>query len=276
MTGLQATLAPLGVDMFDRGELRTIRIDNPPGSRIGQTTERRYWTGRAWQLGTAAYWENIAADASPPQSYQLGEGLAEELGACLLGGYGVPADVAAAAFARLRDEGVFQNVGRSNAAKLEALLSEPFTEFPKPRRYRFPHQRAGRIDAALTALASARPPTEPLRLRDWLQRIPGVGPKTASWVVRNQTASDDVAIIDIHIIRAGTAAGVFDAGWRVERDYRRFEQAFLLWAAEAGIRTSFLDACVWGVLAHAGTDARDILGTPHLSTLPPPVWPIDA
>lgn len=34
-----------------------------------------------------------------------------------------------------------------------------------------------------------------------------IGPKTASWIVRNYRKSDCVAIIDIHIHRAGLLAG---------------------------------------------------------------------
>ncbi|MDZ3993341.1 hypothetical protein PspTeo4_24872 [Pseudomonas sp. Teo4] len=40
-------------------------------------------------------------------------------------------------------------------------------------------------------------------LRDWLLELPGIGYKTASWVARNWLDADDVAILDIHILRAG-------------------------------------------------------------------------
>ena len=51
----------------------------------------------------------------------------------------------------------------------------------------------------------------PVALRDWLLAIPGIGPKTASWIVRNRTGSSAVAIIDVHILRAGTSAGSVQA-----------------------------------------------------------------
>jgi thermostable 8-oxoguanine DNA glycosylase len=170
---------------------------------------------------------------------------------------------------------VFQESARFSAADIEALLTEPFIEFGAARRYRFPRQRAMRLHGALRTLKAGNPPAQPLQLRDWLLQVPGIGPKTASWVVRNHTASNEVAIIDIHIIRAGTAAGVFDHRWRVERDYEQFEHAFLHWARHGEIAASLLDACVWGVLAHAGSDSRDILGTTRLSVAPQPVWPVD-
>jgi endonuclease III len=46
-------------------------------------------------------------------------------------------------------------------------------------------------------------------MRQLLLSIEGIGPKTASWIVRNVMGSDDVAIIDIHILRACTGMGVF-------------------------------------------------------------------
>ena len=96
-------------------------------------------------------------------------------------------------------------------------------------------------------------PDTPRDIRDWLVDAPGVGPKTASWIVRNRFACDEVAIIDIHIRRAGEAAGVFDRRWRVERDYPKYEALFLAWAEHGGVRASILDACIWSELASLGS-----------------------
>jgi thermostable 8-oxoguanine DNA glycosylase len=259
------------IDVY-RGELREVTVPRRAGA---PATTRHYWTGLPWQLGSAAYWEALARTSNPAGTYQLGQTLAEEIGACVLGGYGIPAQLALAAFRRLRDAGVFRDDDCSTRAQVEELLSEPFHEFDAPRRYRFPRQKATRLHAALDALRVSTPPELPLELREWLMRLPGVGPKTASWIVRNHTGSGEVAIIDIHIIRAGTAAGVFDARWSVSRDYETFERAFVSWASQAGISAAALDATVWGVLANAGAAARDILGTTQLSALPDAVWPID-
>ena len=53
---------------------------------------------------------------------------------------------------------------------------------------------------------SQRLPQEPLSLREFLLQLHGIGYKTASWIVRNFTGSDDVAIVDIHLRRAGVIA----------------------------------------------------------------------
>lgn len=260
-----------------RGDLRTLFIDGPERARKTPTPAahtRRYWTGQDWQLGSAAYWETITREAQPPADYRLGRSFAEEVGACLLGGYGIPSAVALAAFERLREEDVFRTQ-QPDPARIEALLQTPFRIKDRSTRYRFPHQKAARLALTLDVIARSEVPQKPTAIRDWLMTLPGIGPKTASWVVRNHTGSDDVAIIDIHIIRAGTAAGVFSPTWRVASDYQLFEQAFLQWADHAHLPASFLDACIWGALAYAGADARDILGTERLSDQPRAVWPVD-
>ena len=78
-----------------------------------------------------------------------------------------------------------------------------------------------------------------------MRGLHGVGPKTAAWIVRNTTGSAQVAIIDIWVARALTSAGVFKPGWRVERHYDRFEEAFLQYAAHGRVAPGALDLCIW-------------------------------
>lgn len=287
-----ANLIPTPSDRHMRGDLRTLHLKQ----RINKAKSRnnirprstnangrdgvvslkvyQYWSGQAWQLGSAAYWEEIARHAERPVQYRLGADLFEEVGACLLGGYGVPFTVAEAAFCRLRDEGVFVAHSVWGAPDVETMLRTPLDCMGSLRRYRFPRQRARRIDDAMRFLADSHEPIGDSDCRDWLTSIRGVGPKTASWVVRNQRASNSVAIIDVHVVRAGTAAGVFCPGWKLPSQYDLFEQAFLGWASHASLDAALLDACIWGALARAGSAARDIFGVKALHTLPAPVWPI--
>jgi hypothetical protein len=257
-----------------RGELRTLRIPLSASNAIpDRPVSRRYWSGHEWQLGSAAYWESITSAAERPPHFRLGRTFLEEVGACMLGGYGIATPIAHAAFERLQQAGVFADAWTADA--IEGLLRSTFNVGGRVVRYRFPRQKAARLANALAVVRSSAVPSEPVAMRDWLTSLSGVGPKTASWIVRNHTGSNDVAIIDIHIIRAGIASGVFSQEWRVARDYLLFEQAFLQWARHAGLEASLLDACIWGVLAHAGASARDILGTKHLTDQPRPVWPVD-
>jgi hypothetical protein len=49
----------------------------------------------------------------------------------------------------------------------------------------------------------------------------------ASWIVRNWLGSNDVAILDIHVIRAGKRMGLFSTIGRVEQHYLKMERRVL-------------------------------------------------
>jgi len=219
-------------------------------------------------LATPAFWIEQARQRPRPETYQVGSTLLEEVALCLLGGHGITEQMAYVSFARLRGEGLLTGA-RQSVPRLHAALARPFDVpgCPRPVRYRFPMLKAERLSAAIDVLASSTPPSpnQPRVLRDWLLRVPGVGAKTASWVLRNLTRSDDIAVIDIHIRRAGVVAGVFDPTWKLPRDYRRFEEAFVQWARLGGVPTADLDACIWASLAELGRRARVILGVKSLS-----------
>lgn len=226
-----------------------------------------------WQessrLGTPAFWIDQTRTRVRPESYRIGASLAEETALCLLGGHGITEMMALASFQRLRDEGLL--AGAPSERDLYEALSRPFefAERPRPVKYRFPRLKAERLAAALHILHTQQAPDglAPRALRDWLLVLPGVGMKTASWTVRNLTSSNDVAIIDIHIRRAGVAAGVFSRHWKLPKDYRRFEEAFVEWASYGGVRTADLDWCIWSWLAELGRDARMLFGVENLSDL---------
>ncbi|MBB2924116.1 hypothetical protein [Cellulomonas cellasea] len=224
----------------------------------------------ATYLATPAFWIEQARQRPRPETYQVGSTLLEEVALCLLGGHGITEQMAYVSFARLRAEGLLTGAPQS-VTTLHAALARPFDlpGRPRPVRYRFPMLKAERLSAAIDVLATTTPPSrdEPRVLRDWLLRLPGVGAKTASWVLRNLTRSDDIAVIDIHIRRAGVVAGVFDPAWKLPKDYRRFEEAFVEWARVGGVPTADLDACIWASLAELGRHARVVLGVNTLSDL---------
>ena len=152
--------------------------------------------------------------------------------------------LALAAYRRVRDRGLLATVPA--IAEVESALSEPFmTPQGLKRHYRFPHQKARYLAVSLKAMRGIDPPSNDLALRDLLMTLPGVGPKTASWVVRNHRGSDAVAIIDVHILRAGRHVGLFPAAWDPHRHYIQLESVFLEFATALGVRTSLLDALIW-------------------------------
>jgi len=230
--------------------------------------------GHTWELGSAAFWPHLARSAAPA-SHRLADSLPAELVACILGGFGVLGDVGIAAFAALRRDGVLTTAQSADerADTISTLLRQPMPipGRPRPVRYRFWRQRGRRIADALALLEQWRgnPDLDPAlapdarEMRDRLLAIPGVGPKTASWTVRNHLDSDDVAIIDIHIARAGVTAGLFCRYWRLPNDYARYEQAFLSWSQAAEVRASTLDAVIWRTLADLGPHGDTLLGAPR-------------
>lgn len=229
--------------------------------RVGGCTLRFRW-GQPHLLGTCAYWIDQTRQRRVPSSYHIGQSLSEEVVACLLGGFGVPAEIGLGAFRTLRAEGLVSLSPPPTPHEVEAALRRPIRAVGGHRsvRYRFPRQRAQRICAALELLSEEQAPTSPLALRSWLLRIPGVGLKTASWVVRNHLGADEVAIIDIHVRRAGLAAGFFDPSWTPVRHYDLFERSFLAVSRLGGVSPAALDACIWGQLHSLGSANHAILG----------------
>ena len=209
-----------------------------PGVRWGSPSNPfspAYWAARcAWPSGLI------------PQFVVCDGSLAEEIGFCLLGGYGIRYEMNLLAFRRLRSEGAF-DLSRSCAeAHVLELLLAPFNFAGRAVRYRFPRQRARRIIKMRSALEVRNfMSLPPLALRDALQSLDGVGPKTASWVVRNLLGSDDIAILDVHIIRVCQSIGLFPTCVKLPGDYPTLEEFFLLFARKIGVRPSVLDAVMW-------------------------------
>lgn len=178
-------------------------------------------------------------------NYKLGTTLKEEVGACLLGGHGIPASVGLAAFRHVKQKGAFLDEPPTEPVLLE-WLREPLAVEGRQVRYRFAVQKARYLSAALSRLALEEPPLASGKaLRNWLLASPGIGPKTASWVARNWLDADDVAILDIHVLRAGLLGGFFSKGLTVERHYLALEEQFLRLSQGLGVRASELDALIW-------------------------------
>jgi N-glycosylase/DNA lyase len=242
-------------------------VDSQSYSREFPDAQCEVLPGVVWGLIEAfpspAYWAYQAwanDQEREPLNYRLGESLAEEVGACLLGGHGIPAQVGLAAFAHLRGLGAFAGDAPSESQLLEWLI-QPLNVGGRPIRYRFAKQKARYLQAALASLGRGNIPLHSGRaLRDWLIALPGIGYKTASWVARNWLDADDVAILDIHILRAGSLAGFFSPGLTVERHYLELEQEFLALSNAIGVRPSKLDALMWYQMMSATDLVHGLMG----------------
>ena len=209
-----------------------------PGVRWGRPDEPMtpaYWAVRC-RWGEAGEADFVTRTGS----------LVEEVAFCLLGGFGITYEVNAAAFDRLKAAGAFnRNCAPTESWFLEQLTA-PLDVAGRSIRYRFPRQRARRLALMHEALDGVRPEAlTALELRDELLNLEGVGPKTASWIVRNLRGSDEVAILDIHVLRACSAMAVFPEEVSLPKDYEALERRFLNFATAIEVRASILDAVMW-------------------------------
>lgn len=214
---------------------------------------------------TPAYWVYQAISRrmeGGPLRYRLGRSLAEEVGACLLGGHGIRATVGLAAYERLRLSGAFERASIPSEEQIRYWLNEPLSVGGRPVRYRFAAQKARYLARCMSAVHAAPTFATGRELRDWLVSLPGIGPKTASWISRNWMDADDVAILDVHIIRFGIAIGLFDKSLRVEKHYAKLEALFLDFCNRVGVRASELDAVIWHEMASSPASVRALSTKP--------------
>lgn len=231
--------------VFIESKYGLVQLELPPEAH--EILPNVTW-GNVSGFPTISYWlykvleKRISGDLI---SYKLGNSLLEEIGACLLGGHGIPAANGLAAYEHLRSKGVFSGEKHDKEIILE-WLSEPISLKDKTFKYRFAKQKANYIHSAIEKITSESAPLQSGKgLRDWLVDIKGIGLKTASWVARNWLDADDVAILDIHIYRAGLLGGFFDEGFTIEKNYQELESCFINLAQSMKVRTSELDAVIW-------------------------------
>src|SRR5438094_8263106 len=103
--------------------------------------------GSVDSFGSAAYW--IYQARKIPVALQSQQSLRDETVACLLGGYGMPAEVGAAAFRAVSASGLLARAARPTHAAIGKVLSQPLTLGRRTVRYRFPKQKARYLAAAL-------------------------------------------------------------------------------------------------------------------------------
>jgi N-glycosylase/DNA lyase len=219
--------------------------------------------GDPWILFTPAYWLAQAwmhqADRTGTSRYCTKQDLIHELGFCMLGGFGITAELATAAFTRCKDAGLFDRFETRVEVWVERL-SERMVVNERLVKYRYPKQKAKFLAAAMSYVKGHQFRLDsPLALRNQLLEIDGVGYKTASWVVRNVLDSDDVAILDIHLIRAGRLCGLYSKHDDVQRDYLNMEERFLSFSRALRLRPAVLDCLIWDEMRAAGSLPIDML-----------------
>ena len=205
--------------------------------------------GHFTQLYTPAFWklQYILSDFSSFNiSHKLACNIIEEIVMCILGGYGIPSEMGIIAFDRLKERGLI--CSKASYKDIYDALSSPFDLVSgKQVTYRFFNQKSRYIYKFLSRndLISI-PDSDDILLRDWLLSVDGIGLKTASWVTRNWLNSNNVAILDIHVLRAGKLTGFFES--EVLSDYLRQERQYLEFCNAINVEASNMDAIIWSFM----------------------------
>ena len=231
---------------LDAGIVKQVLI--PPPEQC--VVEKVKW-GEYDRVFTPAYWkvQTLMSDTLNQKiNYKCGDSLAEEIAACVLGGYGITAETGFAAFQALKKNGLLSKdvaLDHDLRSNIYTILSAGFLLNNKKIRYRFAYQRAERLSYSLRKINTESIPRTDIAFRDWLLTFNGIGPKTASWITRNWFDSDNVAIIDIHIFRACTIMGLFTGKERVDKDYFKLEKLFLQLTRAMNVCASKIDVIIW-------------------------------
>lgn len=196
------------------------------------------YTNAFWKLQYELYKDTLKKEVSKNRN------LLEEIVSCLLGGYGFKAELGWKAFQRLKNKRIIRQGVKYET--ILAALSEPFMIDKKQVYYRFPAQKSKYIFKLLNRQDLNRIPSDnALSLRNWLLSVEGIGPKTASWITRNYTGANTVAIIDVHIYRAGLLTGFISKELNVQRDYFEIEKCFIDYCKSIDTQPSIMDLIMW-------------------------------
>jgi thermostable 8-oxoguanine DNA glycosylase len=204
--------------------------------------------GSHGQLYTPAFWKLqylLSEHSNKILSHRLSSTIIEEIVMCILGGFGIPSEMGIIAFDRLKANGNIK-VG-VEFKSIHEDLSKPFIlNNGKRVHYRFHNQKSKYIHAFLNRKdLDDIPVNNDLNLRGWLLSVDGIGLKTASWITRNWLKSDKVAILDIHLLRAGRLAGFFEMGDEHSFDYLALEKQYLEFCSALNVQASNMDAIIW-------------------------------
>ena len=207
----------------------------------------------AWTTCSDLYCRAARPQPSAPTRVQF----ERELLFCLLGGFGVSFELALSATARVAALEPFghwwteADISERICSELSLPQFEPRSATGVLRRYRFPNRKTRLIVSARRWLIGQGAVNQTLAYVDCererrrlLCECPGLGPKTASWLLRNLGLASRLAILDVHVLRALQAAGKI-TNEVLPRDYEAVEAVFVRWCDELGAPPAAFDLFVW-------------------------------
>ncbi|MGE6494445.1 hypothetical protein ACQKFX_07750 [Cupriavidus metallidurans] len=219
--------------------------------------------GEHWRPFTPAYWISQVwmngLDDKPHAPYHGHGSLAEEIAFCLLSGYGVTAELATAAYDACAQAGLIRSLN-TDANDWCEVLKSPLVLAGRTALYRYPNQKSKYLADAMKKISEGHIDTSGGKiLRDSLMRINGIGAKTAGFIARNFLDSDEVAILDIHILRAGLLCGFFQPEQKVETQYFEMEAQYIEFCRAIRVRPAVLDCVIWDQMRTLGRFALDAI-----------------
>jgi N-glycosylase/DNA lyase len=183
--------------------------------------------------------------------------LHQELCFCLLGGHAVSYELARSATDVVMALDPFDpcwteaELRQAIEGELSAAKFDPRRRDGSLRRYRFPTRKAVLLGSAVAWVSAGAGLRIELRRRagegerrEWLCECPGIGPKSASWFLRNTGYAEDLAILDVHILRAMREADRLGT-LELPRDYLAVEARFRTWCEEIGASVAAFDLFLW-------------------------------
>ena len=224
-----------------------------PGVRWGQ-----YWEAFTPAYWLAQYWMHGLDRVERSPHHAKGD-VVQELVFCMLGGFGISAELATAMFSACNSAGLISR--RETSVDIwQEQLRQPVLVNERMQHYRYPNQKS-RFLAESMRYISERPLSfqDGRCLRNELLHIKGVGYKTAGWVARNYLDTDDVAILDIHLVRAGILCGIFNPHQKVDREYLVMEDRYLQFCQALGVRAAVMDCLMWDQMRDYGKIALDTI-----------------
>lgn len=189
-----------------------------------------------------------------------------ELASCILGSR-VQYEVADAALLRIKRAGLLHSDARTVTAPnyrrrvLAAITSTSKRRQRSARRWKYPfaYSRATQLSQTAKCLYGTSESIKKRLLaasdsrtaRRTLMELPGIGPKQASLFLRNIGFSNDVAVLDSHVVAYMSWAGLMDAyrySTATLRGYEALEEVFVSYASTHGYSAPILDMSVWLVV----------------------------
>ena len=222
-------------------------------SEPAQMTTTTFDLTSAWTTCADVYSRVAIPKPSAPTRAQF----ERELLFCLLGGFGISFELALSATTKLSELDPFApfwseaDILDRICYELSQRQFEPRSASGSLRLYRFPNRKARLIVEARQWLVANGPVHRTLadiqgeqEKRRLLCQCPGLGPKSASWLLRNLGMASRLAILDVHVIRALQAAGMI-TNETLPRDYESVEAAFVAWCDQLGAPPAAFDLFVW-------------------------------